>query len=139
MQSTVRRQVLGGGQIYLGAAFLSGLDKVVVPFFDRGIPVEYEVVRSITTVSPGGSGCRIGVVTTDARLFGGFDMQTMSSRPGEQIINELNKQYDTDQVNASGPDRRTSTTRCWSCSRRRCPRPSLLTPGRSARSRSRHA
>jgi ABC-2 type transport system permease protein len=100
-------QSTGGGkfaveEIFLGAVFLSGLDKVVVPFFDRGIPVEYEVVRSITTVAQE-SRQRVGVVTTDARLFGGFDMQTMSSRPPEQIINELNKQYDTDQVNAAAP------------------------------------
>ncbi|MHC4318659.1 MAG: Gldg family protein [Planctomycetota bacterium] len=100
-------QSTGGGkfsveEIYLGAAFLSGLDKVVVPFFDRGIPAEYEVVRSITTVAQE-TRKRIGVVMTDARLFGGFDMQTMSSRPSEQIINELNKQYETDQVNAASP------------------------------------
>jgi ABC-2 type transport system permease protein len=100
-------QSTGGGKfavedMFLGAAFMCGLDKVVVPFFDRGIPVEYEVVRSIITVAQE-SRLRIGVVTTDARLFGGFDMQTMSSRPAEQIINELNKQYDTDKVNAASP------------------------------------
>ncbi|MHC4349114.1 MAG: Gldg family protein, partial [Planctomycetota bacterium] len=100
-------QSTGGGKfavedIFLGAAVMCGLDKVVIPFFDRGIPVEYEVVRSITTVAQE-TRRRIGVVNTDARLFGGFDMQTMSSRPPEQIINELNKQYDTAQVNAASP------------------------------------
>ncbi len=88
--------------IYLGAAFLCGLEKVVVPFFDRGIPVEYEVVRSIATVSQQ-KRRRIGVVSTDAQLFGGFDMQTMSSQPAEPIIAELNKQYDTEEVNAAAP------------------------------------
>ncbi len=88
--------------IFLGAAFMCGLDKVVVPFFDRGLPVEYEVVRSVATVSQQ-SRLRIGIVTTDARLFGGFDIQTMSSRPNEQIIGELNKQYETEQVNAAMP------------------------------------
>ncbi len=88
--------------IFLGAAFMSGLDKVVVPFFDRGLPVEYEVVRSIATVSQQ-QRLTIGVVGTDARLFGGFDMQTMSSRPPEQIIQELNKQYETEQVSAASP------------------------------------
>ncbi len=83
--------------IFLGVAFMCGLDKVVVPFFDSGIPVEYEVVRSVATVSQQ-TRRRIGVVTTDARLFGGFDMQTMSTRPGEQIIAELDKQYVTEQV-----------------------------------------
>ena len=32
-------------EIFLGCAFTSGLEKVVVPFFDKGTPVEYEVIR----------------------------------------------------------------------------------------------
>ena len=39
------------GQLYLGVAIVSGLDKEVVPFVDRGVPVEYELVRSIVAVS----------------------------------------------------------------------------------------
>jgi ABC-2 type transport system permease protein len=88
--------------IFLGAAFMSGLDKVVVPFFDLGLPVEYEVVRSIATVSQQ-KRKRIGVVATDARIYGGFDMQSMSNRPDEPIINELKKQYDTEQVSPTSP------------------------------------
>ena len=93
---------LGVEPIVLGAAFMSGLDKVVVPFFERGLPVEYEVVRSLATVSQP-ERRTVGVVTTDARLFGGFDMATMSSRPNEQIIQELSKQYEVVQVNADAP------------------------------------
>lgn len=93
---------IGVDQIMLGAAFSCGLDKVVVPFFERGLPVEYEVVRSIATVSqPQRS--TVGVVTTDAKLFGGFDMASMSNRPNEQIVEELRKQYDVQQVNADAP------------------------------------
>ncbi len=89
-------------EIFLGAAFQCGLDKVVVPFFDRGIPVEYEVVRSVATVSQQ-TRLRIGIVSTDAQLFGGFDMQSMSSRPSQQIITELDKQYETEQVSPAAP------------------------------------
>jgi ABC-2 type transport system permease protein len=89
-------------QISLGAAFRSGLDKVVVPFFDRGIPAEYEIVRSIATVSQQ-QRRKVGVLTTDAKLFGGFDMERMASRPNEQVIEELRKQYDVEQVNPDAP------------------------------------
>lgn len=89
-------------QIMLGAAFSCGLDKVVVPFFDRGTPVEYEVIRSIATVSQQ-QRKRIGVINTDARLFGGFDIDTFSQRPTQQIIEELQKQYDVVQVNPEQP------------------------------------
>ncbi|MCP3904795.1 MAG: ABC transporter permease subunit [Planctomycetes bacterium] len=87
-------------EIHLGVAFLSGLDKVVVPFFDRGIPVEYEIIRSIATVSQQ-QRKRIGVLATDAKLFGGFDMQSMSQRPDQPIVAELRKQYDVVPVDPS--------------------------------------
>ena len=89
-------------QIVMGAAFTCGLDKVVVPFFDRGVPVEYEVIRSIATVSQQ-QRKKIGVVSTDAKLFGGFDMETMSNRPNQQLIDELQKQYEVVSVSAESP------------------------------------
>lgn len=89
-------------EIYLGVAFTSGLDKVVVPFFDRGVPVEYELVRSIGTVS-GEKRRRLGLLATDAKLQGDFDMQTMSPGRKELIIEELEKQYDVVPVNADAP------------------------------------
>lgn len=89
-------------QIMLGAAFMCGLDKVVVPFFDRSTPVEYEITRSIATVSQQ-SRKKIGVLATDAKMFGGFEMESMSQRPAERIVEELKKQYDVVQVNPDQP------------------------------------
>lgn len=79
------------GEIFLGAAFRSGLNKVVIPFFDLGAPIEYELVRSITTV---GQPKRkvLGVVQTDAALFGRF------GSPPQLIIGELKKQYEVVEV-----------------------------------------
>lgn len=88
--------------IFLGLAFSSGLEKVVVPFLDRGMPVEYELIRSIATVSQD-KRRRVGVLTTDAKLYGGFDMSNMSTSPNEQIINELEKQFEVVQVSADAP------------------------------------
>jgi len=74
--------------VYLGVAITSGLQKVVVPFIDFGIPVEYEVSRSIATVARQ-QRKKLGVLTTDARLFGGFDPSSMSQSRNQLIIDEL--------------------------------------------------
>jgi ABC-2 type transport system permease protein len=96
------RGAISREQIYLGAAIQSGLNKVVVPFFDRGIPAEYELVRSICTVSQQ-ERKKVGVLITDAKLFGGFNMQTFSQTRNELLVDELEKQYDVVQVNADSP------------------------------------
>jgi ABC-2 type transport system permease protein len=88
--------------IYLGVAIQAGLNKVVVPFFDRGIPVEYELVRSICTVVQQ-ERKKVGVLVTDAKLFGSFNMQTFTPTRNELLIDELEKQYDVVQVNADSP------------------------------------
>lgn len=89
-------------EIYLGLAFTSGLEKVVAPFLDRGIPAEYEVIRSIRTVAQKDRK-KVGVLVTDARLFGGFNQATMGMSQNEAIINELQKQYEVKEVRADAP------------------------------------
>lgn len=96
------RGAISREQIYLGVAIRSGLNKVIVPFFDRGIPVEYELVRSICTVAQQ-KRKKLGVLATDAKLFGGFNMQTFSQTRNEMLIDELQKQYEVVQVNADSP------------------------------------
>ena len=88
--------------IFLGCAVTSGLEKVVVPFFDKGTPVEYELIRSICTAAQQ-KRKRLGLVTTDAELFGGFDMMSGQGRPRQPLVDELEKQYDVVQVDASAP------------------------------------
>ena len=88
--------------IFLGCAFTCGLEKVVVPFFDRGTPVEYELIRSICTVAEQ-KRKRLGVVTTDADLFGGFDMASGQQRPRQPVLVELEKQYEVVQVDPAAP------------------------------------
>jgi ABC-2 type transport system permease protein len=100
--TTVNRGTFSEEFIFLGVAFNCGLEKVILPFVDRGIPVEYELVRSIATVTQQ-KRKRIGVLQTDAELYGGFNMQSMSSRPNWPIIDELEKQYDVVRVDATNP------------------------------------
>lgn len=96
---STQRGAMNITEVYMGLAVRSGLETVVVPFINRGIPVEYEVVRSVCTVSDQ-SRKKVGVLQTDAQLYGQFNMQTMSSTRNELIIDELEKQYDVVQVNA---------------------------------------
>lgn len=89
-------------EVFMGVAFTCGLEKVVVPFFDKGLPVEYELIRSIATVaSPERK--KLGILMTDAKLYGGFDMQSMASTQDELIIEELKKQYNLVQVDPNNP------------------------------------
>src|SRR3954468_12176684 len=97
---TVDRGAHTKQEIYLGAAFTAGLDRVVIPFIDKGIPVEYELVRSIWTVAQQ-KRKKLGVVKTDVPLFGGFSMQGQT--PESKLVEELKKQYDVVEVDASKP------------------------------------
>jgi ABC-2 type transport system permease protein len=88
--------------IFMGLVFTSGPEEFVIPVFYPGLPVEYEIVRSIRVVS-NSDRRKLGIVSTDAKLFGGFDFQSMNSTPDWAIVNELRKQYDVEQIQASGP------------------------------------
>lgn len=94
--------VIKAGELYMGVALTCGLNKVVIPFFDYGTPVEYELVRSIATVAEQ-TRKKVGVLVTDAKLFGGFDQASMSPTQNQPIIDELEKQYDVKQVSADQP------------------------------------
>jgi ABC-2 type transport system permease protein len=84
-------------EIFLGVAFTSGLEEVVIPFFDRGLPVEYELTRSIRVVSRSNRK-KVGILNTDAKLMGGFDFRSMGQNPEWSIVTELKKQYDVESV-----------------------------------------
>ncbi|MBK7931654.1 MAG: Gldg family protein [Bryobacterales bacterium] len=84
-------------EIFLGLVFTCGSEEFVIPFFDRGLPVEYELMRSVRVVSRAARK-RIGVLQTGARLFGGFDFQTRQNTQDWSIVQELRKQYEVVQV-----------------------------------------
>ena len=86
-------------EIYLGIVFSSGPEEFVIPFMDPGLPVEYELMRSVRVVS-NAERKRVGVLRTGVNLFGGFDFQTRQQARGWSIVAELRKQYDVVQVPA---------------------------------------
>ncbi len=104
MVRTRSRGAFKDEEVILGAAFNCGLEKVVVPFFDYGIPVEYELIRSIGTVAEG-ERKKVGIVRTDAQLNGGFSFAGGMPRqiPRQEIIEELEKQYDVEEIDPTSP------------------------------------
>lgn len=89
-------------RVFLGVAFTCGANEQVVPFFDRGLPVEYELARSIRVVARTDRK-KVGVVSTAVNLFGGLDFQTMNRKPPWSVLTELKKQYEVVQVSAEQP------------------------------------
>jgi ABC-2 type transport system permease protein len=87
----------GTNEIFLGLAFTRGPEEFVIPFFDRGLPAEYELVRSIRVVSRARRK-KVGILNTQVQLFGGFDFQTKHQSQEWSIVAELRKQYEVVQV-----------------------------------------
>ena len=103
-------QEIRGGKVNVENIFLglviSGADEVVIPFCDVGLPLEYELTRSIrTAASEESRRRRIGVLNTDASLYGSFSFAGGMPRrtPKWQIVRELEKQFDVEQVAADSP------------------------------------
>ena len=90
--------------VFLGAAFQCGLRSLSLPFIDRGLSVEYELVHALCNVTQPQKK-RIGILKTDAPLFGRFNMSTFQAEPSWEIITELRKQYTVIEVDPQEPIR----------------------------------
>uniref|UniRef100_A0A7C2PAZ2 ABC transporter permease n=1 Tax=Schlesneria paludicola TaxID=360056 RepID=A0A7C2PAZ2_9PLAN len=88
--------------VFLGCVINSGANEVVIPFFDTAIPVEYELTRSVRTVT-NESRRTVGILDTDAKITGGFDMSSFRSNPEWRIVTELKKQYNVETVSPAAP------------------------------------
>ncbi|MEW5975106.1 MAG: Gldg family protein [Acidobacteriota bacterium] len=84
-------------EIFMGLAFSCSTEEFVIPFFDAGLPVEYELMRSIRVVSQA-KRKKIGILQTGAKLFGGFDFESRRQATDWSIVAELRKQYEVVQV-----------------------------------------
>ncbi|NNJ25347.1 Gldg family protein [Alienimonas chondri] len=79
--------------VFLGLVVTGPGDEVVVPFVGPGALPEYELTRSVRTVS-GEERLTVGVLRTDANLNGG--------QRDWQIVRELELQYDVEPVSPDG-------------------------------------
>lgn len=84
---------------FAGAAFICGIEEEVIPFFQPGIRVEYELTRTIRVVSKA-ERPKVGILENELKLLGGFDFETYQQAPRWQIVQELQKQYEVDSIRA---------------------------------------
>ncbi len=92
----------GVQEVFMGVVVSSPVDEVVVPIFEAGTSIEYELTRSIRTVA-NEKRLTVGMLTTDAKVAGGFDMSSFRQLPEWRIQTELKKQYKVEQVPADSP------------------------------------
>jgi len=101
--TTRQRGQIRASQIFLGVGVVAGPDKSVIPFFDRGVPTEYELILSITSLDQQVKKKTIGVVSTEANLFGRPAPGSFQPGPDHPVINELRKIYEVKDVDLSQP------------------------------------
>lgn len=80
--------------IYLGLVFSSSYDQVVIPTLGPGSLIEYELTRSLGTVSKADR-LTVGVLETDAHVIGG--------QSDWSIVEELRLQYHVESVSPAAP------------------------------------
>ena len=89
-------------EFFLGAVISSPFGDVTINAFGVDTPIEYELTRSVRTVS-GKTKRTIAILETDADVIGGFDRTSFRSLPAWQIVDELRKQYTVKKVNPDQP------------------------------------
>jgi len=85
-------------KVFLGLAMVSGPREEVVPFFSRGLSVEYEVARALRMVMQEEKKV-VGILRTDVTIMGNFDLQARTQQPAWAIVEELKKQYEVRSLN----------------------------------------
>lgn len=83
--------------VYLGVVASSGYDRVVIPYFEKGTPIEFELTRALGTVSKE-KRPTVGILETAIQPMGGFSMSGQS--PQWRLIQELRKQYTVKEIGA---------------------------------------
>ena len=89
-------------KVVMGAVINSGSNEIVIPHFGKGTPIEYELTRSIQ-VAANEKRKTVGILESDAKLTGGFDMATFRQSPEWRIVAELKKSYNVETVAAAAP------------------------------------
>ena len=88
--------------IFMTVVFRCGPKTVLIPFLNRGLSVEYELVSSLLCVTQPPRK-RIGILATDAGVLGRFDDYGREIQTQWPLIEELSKRYFVESVDPSKP------------------------------------
>ena len=96
--------------LYLGLVFKGDSGQQTLPFLYKGLPVEYEIMRTLMTVGGSTLKKKVGIFKTDAPMMGSAGMGMMGismggGSPPWEFVAELRKQYDVQEV-TGGPIRK---------------------------------
>jgi ABC-2 type transport system permease protein len=83
--------------VFLGLAFRCGTREITIPFFHRGLPIQYELTRAIGAAADL-ERSKVGIMTGGLNIFGGFDFQTMARNNEWQVVADLRNQYEVSEV-----------------------------------------
>lgn len=89
--------------LYMGLVFKGRGGQQTIPFLYKGLPVEYEIMRTLSSVSGPRKKKTLGVFSTDAPLLGTAGMGIMGfnmggGTPAWEVVNELRKQYEVQEI-----------------------------------------
>ena len=104
----------GTQSVFLGVGLTSGAQEAVIPFLEHGLSAEYELARAVRVAARAGRK-RIGIVDTDARVFGGVDYESGRTRLSWAIVAELAKQYRSPRSPRGSRSRKRSMPSWSSC------------------------
>jgi len=88
--------------IFLGVVMRSGLNTVKLPFIEKGLSPEYELIRAVCSVTAQ-TKKKIGVLKTDAKVMGDFNFMTMMPPQPWSVIEDLRQQYTVSEVDPQAP------------------------------------
>lgn len=97
-----RGRVMASEELFMGLVFTCGERELKIPFFSKGLPVQFELVRAIGSVAQLDQP-KIGVLKTEAGLFGGFDFQSMRSSEDWRVLKDLKQQYKVKKIEGTAP------------------------------------
>lgn len=90
------------GKALCGVAFSTGDKEAAIPQLDRAASVEYQLLHALDAFSDRPRKA-IGLVTTEAKILGGLDLQNQILEPTWALVHELRKQYDIVELGPEQP------------------------------------